>query len=110
MAEILDLEPVARGEYFDPLTFYLKDGNGNPIDLTGATVKMVAKKEYRGAEIFDFAPSITDAVNGEITTPGLILDFPPYNYLFDLFATINGEPEQYVKGVLSIVESVSRQI
>jgi hypothetical protein len=108
MAEILDLEPVARGEYFDPITFNLKDGNGNPIDLTGATVKMVAKENYRGAEVFDFGATITDALNGQITTTGLILDYPVKMYYFDLFVTIDNEPEQYVKGVLSITESVSR--
>jgi hypothetical protein len=106
MAEELKLDPVAKGEYFDVLTIKLADPDG-PINLTGAEVRMVARKRYKSPVIFDFKPVITDPIGGEIKTTGFIMDHQVDEYLFDLFVDMNGVPKKYFYGTLIVSNSVS---
>ncbi|MCG9970985.1 hypothetical protein [Christiangramia crocea] len=105
--DIYDFNPIGRGTYFKPMTFQILDGASNPIDITGATLTMHGKKDANGSVVIDFAPVVSDGVNGEITIPGFVADYPVYQYVYDLFVSLNGEPKKYLKGKFTIAESVS---
>ncbi len=62
-----DFPPIYKGTTWGPYVFTCKDGNGDPVDLTGYSAFAEARLHPSGCLAFDLAPEITDAAGGEIT-------------------------------------------
>lgn len=80
---------LCRGVTLRPWTITCKDTVGNAVDLTGATVAAKIRRDD-GTIIHDIAPSISDAVNGEITmgiTDEQTAALQPGVYSWDLLIT-----------------------
>lgn len=60
----LDLT-IWRGITFDPVIFNIKDGSGNPINLSGWSV--FANSRNGTGKLIDLAPTITSAATGQVT-------------------------------------------
>jgi len=56
---------IYKGMTFNSLIFNVKDVNGNAIDLTGWVVFAKSRNSY--GQLIDLAPTITNAVAGQIT-------------------------------------------
>lgn len=86
---------ITKGDTFKgrKMWFYNgKDEDKTPIDLTGASVLIQFKKGYAQNATFKFDTAdnsilITDAINGEITLVSRKMDYPAYNYIFDVQVT-----------------------
>jgi len=94
IAEILAAEGVKRGEgvspsmsreylsriagdYGDTLTFNLKEADGTPTNLSGATaVTFKARREGSTATVVDELAAVSDALNGIVTYIVQTTDFP----------------------------------
>lgn len=105
-----------RGETFG-FTVNVTDANGLPVDLTGDTVAMVAKKNKSDASaVIDFttlsAISITDAAAGEITVDlepaGSANISAPVNLYYDIKLTkASGDVEYILNGNLEVKREVT---
>jgi hypothetical protein len=78
---------IYRGVAFGPLLLYMKDTDGNPVNLTGWT-PFVNSRNNLGQK-FDLQPVITNPATGEVTiqfnytqTPGFKSGDQPYDLLF----------------------------
>jgi hypothetical protein len=105
---------VVKGDYFDAYPIRIVEGDA-PLDLTGATVKMVFRANTRGGTIAYTAISsgisptitITDAEEGMFQLEGFILDWRPDMYYFDCLVTIDGRPKTKFSGILRVLISAS---
>ena len=83
----------------------------NPTDLTGFTAKAQVRRTPQGELYIDLNPSVTDAVNGQITLPGLTTDETmdlefPGDFQWDLIL-VDGAGEWYgpfVKGSFKVLD------
>lgn len=60
----LDLT-IWRGITFNPLVFNVKDGSGNPVNLTGWSVFAQSRNGY--SKHIDLQPVITNSVGGQVS-------------------------------------------
>jgi len=62
---------IVTGIIFGPIILRAKDVNNAPVDLTGWKPFAEVRKKPGAALVMDLGPTLTDAVNGEITIPKL---------------------------------------
>jgi hypothetical protein len=80
MDQEVDVGPFVVGEKPAPLLYQFQDADGNPLNLTGYTVKYVVKE--RDGALTTFNASLTDPVNGKVTYTWIGTEFPtPGTYL-----------------------------
>lgn len=86
---------ITKGDTFKgaKMTFY--DGVGEdktPMDLTGCSIVIAFKKSKGGTTVFDFKTAdntilIPTPTNGEILLGARVMNYPAYNYVFDVEIT-----------------------
>jgi hypothetical protein len=82
------------------------------MDLTGASVVIAFKKGAGQNAVFSFKTldatiTIPDPENGEIFLMPRIMNYPAYNYVFDVELTfLSGTVETYFKGNWRVCQDV----
>jgi hypothetical protein len=86
----------------------------HPVDLTGYGVQAVVRRTDKAELYMDLMPSITDAVNGEITIPPIsnydTNDLPyPGTFKWDLILTIGIERfGPFIKGPVTVLDNITQ--
>lgn len=90
---------LKQNDYGNDLEFQMTDAEDNPVDLTGATVKVIIAEEGATEPKVERNATITDAENGLIKITVIDGDFDeaPKDYLVEAEAT-------YLDRVVSNVE------
>lgn len=60
---------IYQGANFGPVSIYCQDANGNAVNITGWNINSQVREVNpcgKGALVFDFAPTLGNAQNGEI--------------------------------------------
>jgi len=85
--------------------------NGEPLDLTGATFLMQARRSATAPEVaFSFEPVATEPAEGKLAVPGAIIDAPAGAYVYDVEITLSsGRVLTPISGTFTITPDVSRQ-
>ena len=95
-----------RSDHTIPLVF--KDGNNNPINLTGYTVAAQVWEETRTSKYADFSVTYTDRTAGSVSislTDTQTATFIPNNLKYDVLLTNpSGEKEYYLEGDINVSE------
>jgi len=98
-----------RSDHTIPLLF--KDGNNNPIDLTGFTVAAQVWEETRTTKYADFTTTYTDRSAGSISislTDVQTATFTPNILKYDvLLVDLSGNKEYYLEGTIFVSEGYS---
>ena len=98
-----------RSDHTIPLLF--KDGNNNPIDLTGFTVAAQVWEETRTTKYADFTTTYTDRSAGSISislTDVQTATFAPNILKYDvLLVDLSGNKEYYLEGTIFVSEGYS---
>lgn len=104
-----------RATTFDKATITLEEGNGDPIDLTGATILIQLRKQPKGLVAYEILTTITDATGGEFELDEQFIDIPACDYLYDVLiefanGVYAGKSERWINGIFSIVEVISEEV
>jgi hypothetical protein len=113
---------IEQGATFGPKQFQYKDSNGDPIDITGYTVRAKIKKRASDPqELLDFTCTIQDAVNGifnisltatqTATLPTAFSNVAEKNLLqcvYDIELVTGSVVIRLVEGIVSISPEVTR--
>ena len=95
-----------RADHSIPIVF--KDGNNNPINLTGFTVAAQVWEETRTTKYADFTTTYTDRAAGSISitlTDEQTATFAPNTLAYDvLLVDGNGLREYYLEGTITVSE------
>ena len=106
------MKDLVRGTTYNGAEFTVTV-NGQPMDLTGATIKMELKlfKESEPDKTFTTADG---SMTISATTPGVfyitpqIIDIPAGNYRFDIrFFFLDGTIKTYCEGTWKILQNVT---
>ncbi|MCD0459112.1 SGNH/GDSL hydrolase family protein [Roseiconus lacunae] len=100
------------------------DRDGNPVDLTGATIRMEVKSEkdvkssnHDGADVdaaIEFSTSsstieVSNATNGLFSIPKRVVDLTPRDYVYDIQVELaNGDVHTVLFGTWKIAQDVTR--
>jgi hypothetical protein len=68
---------IVRGCTFEALVLVMQDSTGTPVNITGFTVSAEVRLDSGSPVIVNLNPSITDAVNGEVTIPEIDDEITP---------------------------------
>jgi len=96
--------------------FYVKDKDGNPINLIGATLESQIRKDYNGDVVATFDCELVDPYNGTFTakmdnetSSSLPIKGSKTRFVFDIELTYsNGDKTKIVYGNLVITREVTR--
>ena len=95
-----------RADHSIPIVF--KDGNNNPINLTGFTVAAQVWEETRTTKYADFTTTYTDRAAGSISitlTDEQTATFAPNTLAYDvLLVDGNGLRDYYLEGTITVSE------
>ena len=95
-----------RADHSIPIVF--KDGNNNPINLTGFTVAAQVWEETRTTKYADFTTTYTDRSAGSVSitlTDTQTATFAPNTLAYDvLLVDGNGLREYYLEGTITVSE------
>jgi hypothetical protein len=106
---------IIKGDTFTGLKMSFYDGvddDKTPMDLTGASVVIAFKKGAGQNAVFAFKTSdntitIPAPANGQIFLMPRIMNYPAYNYVFDVELTfLSGTVETYFKGNWRVCQDV----
>jgi hypothetical protein len=104
---IVQPQTVTQGDYGYELPFTLQDGNGNAVDLTGAslTFSVQDSQDASGTLLFSGAMTIDSATAGTCHYAVASGDFPnPGTYLAQITATWSGTEQLTWSGITIIVQ------
>ena len=115
IAKRYDFTPHNAGDTFEGITLTLTQTASEvttPIDLTGATIKIVFKKQDQTTVIstLEIGSGITvdDAEGGVISIDSFIVFATPYLYEYDMEITFNPSTiKTYMKGFFKSVGDIS---
>lgn len=100
---------LIRGCTFENLVLTMLDSNGVVVNITGFTVSAQVRATSGGTVIIDLSPSITDAVNGQITIPTIndetTLTYTAGNYFWDLLLEDGSDNNQKMLTGSFIIEN-----
>jgi hypothetical protein len=84
--------------------------NGSPLDFTGATFLMQARRSATAPDVaFEFEPISPDPSAGIITVPSRIVSAPSGQYCYDLEATLSsGRVITLLEGEFVVNPDISR--
>ncbi len=90
--------------------------SNNPVDLTNYTPEAQVRRNPRSSVILDLNPSVTDAVNGEVTIPAiptadttLLTSFGVFYWDFILKTPYNERLGPFVSGSFTISDSITQE-
>jgi len=100
---------ITRGTDF-AISMTLKDGNGTAINITNYTFKsQIRRKESTGLAV-EFTITKTSPTNGVIKlslSKTQTQSLPKGKLKYDLVANDGTEVDQYVKGIVTVVDTVT---
>lgn len=102
---IYNFEVRRRADFSVLLQF--KDGDGDPIVLTGYTVDAEVWDEYGNKKYADFGIDYTDRLNGQVTISLSDTDtagFPDESYYDVLLIDPSGQRNYYLKGKITATQ------
>jgi hypothetical protein len=84
--------------------------NGEPLDLTGASFRMQARRSATAPDVaFFFEPVATEPAEGKFAVPGAIIEAPAGAYVYDVEITLSsGRVLTPISGSFTITPDVSR--
>jgi hypothetical protein len=89
----------------------LKNDDGTPVDITGASFRGEVRKTYSSAVIFSFSFQIIDAPNGifEVTATDETTSALSENAIYDWFIDwSNGDSDMLMHGDVAVVKRVTQ--
>ncbi len=112
----LDLDPHYRGDTWAGIpSAYFRDGDENPIDLTGASIRMQVKRSSSDRTALmewstdDSSITIPDAVAGQYSVLSRIVDLPGRTYEYDVEVTLaDGSVLTSLFGCWTIEDDITR--
>lgn len=116
----MSLEPgnvplsMIRGSTFGPLTVAVQTSAGAVFDLTGYSVHWTARPEIESPNIFDLAPTITNAAGGIVsigfTDEQTLTNFPvgTYRHSLVLETGAGSKLPPTIEGVLTVEDQPTR--
>jgi hypothetical protein len=100
---------IEQGSDFS-FSFIYKDVNGNPVNLTSATITGEIKKDWNTSSLASFTITkhnpATDGYVGISLAASSSESIPPDRYKYDIRISLNGV-NHIIKGVCDVVESVT---
>lgn len=107
-----------RGNALSPIVLQLKYRTGQPIDLTGSTIRMELKRPLQSRATFVFSSendgdglfNILDALEGKIQFPEIkSWGIPADNYTYDLvICDADGNSRCYLRGNWRVTQNISK--
>lgn len=109
---IYDLGTIKRTATFKELPITIKDGNGNPQNISGYQFKMQFKTQLNGASALTLQNgsgiTITNAGGGEFSIDDFIVTLAPAKYVYDLKVTYPDTTVEFLfKGTLIVENNVT---
>jgi hypothetical protein len=108
-----DIPSHRRGDTWDGINSVAINSNDQPINLTGAAIKMELREDIDAPATFTLSTTdntivITNAAQGTFTIPPILVDIPFGKYLYDIQITFaNGVVKTYVEGTWEIVADIT---
>lgn len=110
MATISNLFVDAGTTYSNIIT--VAATTGQPLDLTGYTVKSQMRKSYSSSTAYNFTASIYDAAAGKVRlqlTPVQSEAIPPGRWLYDVEITSGaGAKTRVVEGIVTVTPQITQ--
>ena len=110
MATISNLFVDAGTTYSNIIT--VAATTGQPLDLTGYTVKSQMRKSYSSSTAYNFTASIYDAAAGKVRlqlTPVQSEAIPPGRWLYDVEITSGaGNKTRVVEGIVTVTPQITQ--
>ena len=103
-----------RNDTWDGIVFTITDSNGDPIDLSSATVKMQIRRGIKSGKLEDTRTGsgqaeVTDGPNGEITIGAYVVDYLAATYYYDVQVTFpDTSVKTYIAGTWTFIEDVTK--
>lgn len=103
-----------KGDTFEEVNFQMLVNN-NPLNLTGATLRMQLRKEYGGIVFLSLTSvataglTITTPIDGLFKINKQIINLDAFNYIYDIeLIKADGTIKTYINGNFSIINDVTR--
>ena len=103
-----------KGDTFEEVNFQMLVNN-NPLNLTGATLRMQLRKEYGGIVFLSLTSvasagiTITTPINGLFKINKQIINIDSANYIYDIELTkADGTVKTYINGNFLISNDITR--
>lgn len=110
MATISNLYVDAGADYSNIIT--VTATNGQPLDLTGYTVRSQLRKSFQSSTAYAFTASVFNAVNGQIRLQLTALQseaIPAGRWLYDVEITSNtGAKTRVVEGIVTVSPQITQ--
>lgn len=113
---IYNFDNQYKGDTLDATQFTLKDGSsGDPIDLTGATVRAQFRKPFRGPLVktidnsgYGTGITIPSPEDGVIIIDSFELTWEGGSYAYDIETTFpDGTIKTYVRGTMNVITDIT---
>lgn len=86
--------------------------NGQPLNLTGYTVKSQMRKSYSSSQAYTFTCSVQDALNGKIRLQLSSAEsqaITPGRYLYDVeIISPSGNKTRVVEGIVTVIPEITQ--
>lgn len=108
-----NFNPIKKGDTFSGIRFTVNI-NDVPADLTDASIRMQLRTQPLHPTAHEMSTEggqieISNAEAGEFEIIEQIIDFPAYNYYYDIEITFaNGVVKTYIEGKLPISQDITR--
>ncbi|OBQ44553.1 MAG: hypothetical protein AN484_06605 [Aphanizomenon flos-aquae WA102] len=107
---LVDDNAIEQGSDFSFSLIY-KDSDGNPINLTAATITSQIKDAWNESALASFTVTknspATDGFIGLFLPAATSAAIPPERYQYDIRIAIGGNVDHIIKGTCDIIESTT---
>lgn len=114
MAAVYNITTI-KGDTWNGLSLTIQDTLSAPLDLTNAVITMQVKKVASDSvSVLEFSTAdntivISNALNGAIQIPSLIIDIPARVYVYDLeVVTQDAITRTVIGGTFTVTQDVTR--
>lgn len=101
---------IDQGTTFS-LTITVADSNGNPLDLTGYTLRAQLRKSYGSTSYTNFTTASATPSDGELTislTAAQTSGLRAGRYVYDIEIDNEGEVTRVLEGIITVTPEVTR--
>ena len=109
MTDTLHLQ-IDQGATFDK-SFRYRDANGDPLDLSGYSLRAQLRQNYTSSVAANFGTEISDPTGGEfrlVLSASGSMNLTPGNFVWDVEASINATVIRLVGGTAEITPEVTK--
>ena len=114
MAGIFNIPQIRRGTTSKVLPFAYKDKNGDPIDISNATLFVEFRKDcdtgvvVKTITLGSGISFITDGTDGKFEFDAFLLEWSAGRYFYDIKSIISGVNDIYIKGTRIVIQNVTQ--